>query len=67
LLEKPEDIPVMAPLIEHEILCRLPSGPVGPRLPQIAITETPSTKIAARAIARMKDPNAVPEATPAPP
>ena len=44
----------MAPLIEHEILCRLLSGPVGPRLPQIAITETPSNKIA-RAIARMKE------------
>ena len=54
LLEKPEDIPVVAPLIQQAILYRLLSGPVGPRLLQIAITETPSNKIG-RAIARMKE------------
>ena len=47
LLERPADIPVMAPLIEQEILYRLLSGPVGPRLLQIAIGQTPSNRIAA--------------------
>jgi AraC-like DNA-binding protein len=46
LLERPADIPVMAPLIEQEILYRLLSGPVGPRLLQIAMRETPSNRIA---------------------
>jgi transcriptional regulator GlxA family with amidase domain len=37
---------VMAPFIEQEILYRLLSGPVGPRLVQIAMSETPSHRIA---------------------
>jgi AraC-like DNA-binding protein len=54
LLEKPEDIPAMAPLIEQEILYRLLTGPFGPRLLQIAMTETPSNRIA-QAIAWLRD------------
>jgi AraC-like DNA-binding protein len=46
LLDRPDDIPAMAPLIEQEILYRLLIGPFGPRLMQIAISETPSNKIA---------------------
>jgi hypothetical protein len=40
LLDRPDDIPVMAPLIEQEILYRLLAGPCGPRLLQIATTQT---------------------------
>jgi AraC-like DNA-binding protein len=46
LLDRPEDIAAMAPLIEQEILYRLLTGPFGPRLLQIAMTETPSNRIA---------------------
>jgi AraC-like DNA-binding protein len=46
LLDRPEDIPAMAPLIEQEILYRLLTGPFGPRLLQIAVTETPGNRIA---------------------
>ncbi len=46
LLDRPEDIPAMAPLIEQEILYRLLTGPLGPRLLQIATAETPSNRIA---------------------
>jgi AraC-like DNA-binding protein len=46
LLDRPDDIPAIAPLIEQEILYRLLTGPFGPRLIQIAISETPSNKIA---------------------
>lgn len=46
LLDKPEDIPAMAPLLEQEILYRLLTGPFGPRLLQIATAETPSNRIA---------------------
>jgi AraC-like DNA-binding protein len=53
LLDTPDDIPALAPLIEQEILYRLLSGPCGPRLLQIAVTETPSNRIA-RAIAWLK-------------
>jgi hypothetical protein len=53
LLDAPQDIPVLTPLIEGEILYRLLTGPFGPRLRQIAITETPSNRIAA-AIAWLK-------------
>ena len=45
LLDRPEDIPAMSPLIEQEILYRLLTGPFGPRLLQIAMAETPSNKI----------------------
>ena len=53
LLDRPRDIPALAPLIEQEILYRLASGPFGPRLLQIATSETPSNKIA-RAIAVLR-------------
>ena len=46
LLEKPKDIPAMAPLIEQEILYRLLTGPHGPTLLQIAAIDSPSNKIA---------------------
>jgi AraC-like DNA-binding protein len=54
LLDAPQDIPVLTPLIEGEILYRPLTGPFGPRLRQIAITETPSNRIAA-AIAWLKE------------
>lgn len=46
LLERPQDIAAMAPLIEQEILYRVLTGPLGPRLMQIATAETPSNRIA---------------------
>jgi AraC-like DNA-binding protein len=54
LLDRPEDIPAMAPLIEQEILYRLLTGPFGPRLLQIAMTETPGNKVA-QAIAWLRE------------
>jgi len=38
LLDTPDDIPVMAPLLEQGILYRLLSRPCGRRLLQIAMT-----------------------------
>lgn len=46
LLDRPEDIPALAPLIEQEILYRVATGPFGPSLLQIAMIETPTNKIA---------------------
>jgi AraC-like DNA-binding protein len=46
LLDRPEDIVAMAPLIEQEILYRVLTGPFGPSLLQIAMIETPTNKIA---------------------
>ena len=46
LLDRPEDIPALAPLIEQEILYRVATGPFGPSLLQIATIETPTNKIA---------------------
>ena len=46
LLDRPEDIAAMAPLIEQEILYRLLTGPFGPGLLQMATLETPANKIA---------------------
>ena len=46
LLDRPEDIPAMAPLIEQEILYRVLTGPAGPRLLQIATSESRSNRIA---------------------
>jgi AraC-like DNA-binding protein len=54
LLYRPEDIPAVAPLIEREILYRLLTGPCGPRLLQVAMTATPSNKIA-QAIAWLRE------------
>ena len=53
LLDRPEDIAALAPLIEQEILYRLLTGPFGPRLLQIAILETPSHRIA-QAVASLR-------------
>ncbi|MGH8777963.1 AraC family transcriptional regulator N-terminal domain-containing protein [Paraburkholderia sp.] len=46
LLDRPDDIPVMAPLFEQEIIYRLLTGPFGPRMMQIAMGETPGNKVA---------------------
>jgi AraC-like DNA-binding protein len=54
LLDAPHDIPTLAPLIEGEVLYRLLTGPLGPRLRQLAIMETPSNRIAV-AIAWLKE------------
>lgn len=53
LLDRPDDIPAMAPLIEQEILYRLLTGPCGPTLLWIAATDSPSNKVA-RAIAWLR-------------
>lgn len=47
LLDRPDDIPVMAPLIEQEILFRLLQGPAGSRLLSLLKSETPTNRIAA--------------------
>lgn len=46
LLDRPQDIAVMAPLLEQEVLYRLLVGPYGARLRQIALAESPSNKVA---------------------
>jgi AraC-like DNA-binding protein len=53
LLETPQDIPAIAPLIEQEILYRLLTGPCGPTLLRIAAIDSPSNKIA-KAIAWLR-------------
>lgn len=53
LLERPQDIAAMAPLIEQEILYRLLTGPHGPALLRIASANSPSNKIA-KAIAWLR-------------
>jgi AraC-like DNA-binding protein len=40
LLETPKDIPILAPLVEREILYRLLSGEYGDRLRQIALADS---------------------------
>jgi AraC-like DNA-binding protein len=52
LLEQPEDIPALAPLIRREIHYRLLAGEAGARLRQIATVDTQSHKVA-RAIERL--------------
>jgi AraC-like DNA-binding protein len=54
LLDRPQDIAVMAPLLEQEVLYRLLVGPYGARLRQIALAESPSNKVA-RAIAWLRE------------
>ena len=54
LLDRPQEIPVMAPLLEQEVLYRLLTGPYGARLRQIALAESPSNKVA-RAIAWLRE------------
>lgn len=46
LLDHPDDIAAMAPLIEQEILYRLLTGPFGAQMLQIAVSETPGNRIA---------------------
>ncbi|WP_149139315.1 AraC family transcriptional regulator [Cupriavidus campinensis] len=46
LLERPDEIPAIAPLIEQEILYRLLQGPHGPFLLRIAAIDSPCNKIA---------------------
>jgi hypothetical protein len=53
LLDEPEDIPILAPLIQREILCRLLVGDQGPRLRQIGAAGSQSHEIA-RAIDWLK-------------
>jgi len=53
LLDQPEDISAMAPLIEQEILYRLLTGPNGPRLLQVAMAESQSNRVA-RAVAWLR-------------
>ncbi|PFH11825.1 AraC-like DNA-binding protein [Collimonas sp. PA-H2] len=46
LLDRPADIPALAPLIEQEILYHLLTGPCGAQLIQIAMADSPGNKIA---------------------
>ncbi|QKJ85500.1 AraC family transcriptional regulator [Paramixta manurensis] len=46
LLERPQDIPALAPLIEQEIFYRLLTGPEGSRLLNMIMTERPGNKVA---------------------
>ncbi|MEW5685852.1 MAG: AraC family transcriptional regulator [Pseudomonadota bacterium] len=53
LLDRPQDVAAMAPLIQQEILYRLLTGPHGARLLQIALGEGPGQRIA-RAVAWLR-------------
>lgn len=46
LLDRPADIPALAPLMEQEILYHLLTGPCGAQLLQIATADSPGNKIA---------------------
>ncbi|MDR6351901.1 AraC family transcriptional regulator [Pantoea sp. SORGH_AS_0659] len=46
LLDHPQDIAALAPLIEQEIFYRLLTGPEGPRILNMALTERPGNKVA---------------------
>ena len=54
LLDAPQDIPGLAPLIEQEILYRLLTGPCGPVLSRIAQTDSPGNRIA-KAVAWLRE------------
>lgn len=45
LLDEPELIPVLSPLIQREILCRLLLTPCGPKIRQIAVGGSPTHQI----------------------
>jgi len=45
LLDHPADVPVLAPMIERELLWRLITGPLGPSLRQIGLTDSSLTHI----------------------
>jgi AraC-like DNA-binding protein len=54
LLDRPEHLQALAPLIEQEILYWLLVGPYGPRLMQIAAAGSPANRVA-RAIAWLRE------------
>jgi transcriptional regulator GlxA family with amidase domain len=54
LIDAPADIPVLAPLIQREIIYRVLSGPQGPRLRQTAASGAPTQPIA-QAISWIRD------------
>lgn len=54
LLDTPQDIPALAPLIEQEILYRLLVGPCGATLMRIAQTDSPGNRIA-KAVAWLRE------------
>lgn len=53
LLDRPQEIPAMAPLIQQEILYRILTGPDGARLLNIAVNDSNGNRIA-RAIAWLR-------------
>jgi len=53
LLDTPEDLPVLAPMTQREILYRVLTGELGHRLRALATTDTRSSRIA-RAVARLR-------------
>jgi len=54
LLDTPEDLPVLAPMTQREILYRVLTGELGHRLRALATTDTRSSRIA-RAVARLRE------------
>ncbi|AYD01220.1 AraC family transcriptional regulator [Neorhizobium sp. NCHU2750] len=54
LLDRPDDIPALAPLIEREILYRILTGPAGAQLINIAVTDSHGHRIA-RAISWLRE------------
>jgi AraC-like DNA-binding protein len=54
LLDRPADVPVLAPLIEQEILWRVLSGPLGDALRQIGLADCDLSHVS-RAIAWIRD------------
>jgi AraC-like DNA-binding protein len=46
LLDHPDDLPVLAPAIEREILWRLLTGPLGPTVAQVGVADSCTTQIA---------------------
>lgn len=59
LLDRPDDIPALLPLIEQEIIYRLLTGPQSARLRQMAVTESQSHQIS-RACVWLKEHYALP-------
>ncbi|MEM8985236.1 MAG: AraC family transcriptional regulator [Pseudomonadota bacterium] len=45
MLERPEEIPALAPLCERELLYRLLTGPIGPLLRQVGATDSDLSRI----------------------
>lgn len=54
LLDRPQDQPVLAPMIEREILWRLLNGPVGPTIWQVGLSDSSLTQIS-RAVRWIND------------